>query len=87
MYKVRRSHEVDVSTMEVGDAKLSQPCIGNCDGFAPRAFAILETAQLHALVSTCPFSCSFGNSCRGSHLMVPVWPELYNSSNATLSLS
>lgn len=48
---------MDGPTMEVGDAKLSQPYIGNCDGFVPRAFAILEVARLHPFVSTCPFSC------------------------------
>lgn len=60
MYKIWESREMDGSTMEVGDAKLSQPYIGICDGFAPRAFAILEVARLHTFVLTCSFSCLFG---------------------------
>jgi hypothetical protein len=64
MYRVRQSREMDGSTMEVGDAKLSQPYIGNYNGFTPRAFAIFEVARLHAFVSTCPSSCSFGDFCR-----------------------
>ena len=54
--------------MEVGDAKLSQPYIGNCDGFASRAFAILGVAKLHASVSVCPSSCSFDGFCHASTL-------------------